>query len=151
MFGSTDVRSLDFEDAMERFATRRRGDLKAESVDAYRTRLGRALDAYLGYLADGRPPQLRQGTSRRPKAGTKEAARTQVRSEAQAAGHADSITSPAHILVDYPFPLQSGQMAYLRLPRKLEKSDAERIAAYVRTLVFEPLGELPPGRSEDQH
>ena len=151
MFGSTDIRGLDVDEAIDRFATRRRGDLKAESVDAYRARLRRALDAYLGYLAHGRPPQLRHGASRRPKAGTKETTLPRVRSEGQAAAHAEPITAPAQILVDYPFPLQSGQMAELRLPRKLEKLDAERIAAFVRTLVFEPVGELPSGRSEDQH
>jgi hypothetical protein len=39
-------------------------------------------------------------------------------------------------------------MAYLRLPRDLQKSDAERIATFVRSLVVEPTGERPRGGGE---
>lgn len=54
-------------------------------------------------------------------------------------GHAPDVTGS---LIDYPFPLRSGQVAHLRLPMKLEKSDADRLGAFIRTLVYEPQLEL---------
>ena len=41
-------------------------------------------------------------------------------------------------LLDYPFPLSTGDLAHLRLPRGLTARDADRIGAFVKTLVFEP-------------
>ena len=44
-------------------------------------------------------------------------------------------------LLDFPFPLSTGDLAHLRLPRGLTVRDAERIGAFVRTLAFEPASE----------
>lgn len=46
-------------------------------------------------------------------------------------------------LIDYPFPLRSGQVANLRLPKRLEKKDSERLGAFLETLVLEPQREIP--------
>jgi hypothetical protein len=51
-------------------------------------------------------------------------------------------------LIDYPFSLRSGQVAHLRLPMKLEKVDADRLGAFIRTLVFEPQLEIPAHTEE---
>jgi len=45
-------------------------------------------------------------------------------------------------LISYPFPLQSGAIANLRLPVRLDRADAERLVAFIQTLVIEPV-ELP--------
>jgi len=144
-WGSTDVQGLDLDEYIARFATMRRGDLKAESVDSYRSRVRRLLQAYLDYLEDGRPPQFRRGMNRRPKPEAKDP--TPPRSDGSTSRRGQDIasTSGQEPLVDYPFPLRSGQMAYLRLPRRVEKGDAERIASFVRSLVFEPIAELVAG------
>ena len=51
----------------------------------------------------------------------------------------------------YPFPLRSGQLAFVQLPLRMEKEDAKRLAAFVRTLVFAPQRELaaPEETGED--
>jgi hypothetical protein len=51
-------------------------------------------------------------------------------------------------MIEYPFPLRNGQVGMVRLPMRLEKTDAERLASFVRTLVFEPQLELGPGRDD---
>jgi hypothetical protein len=51
-------------------------------------------------------------------------------------------------MVDYPFPLRSGQIAHVRLPARVEREDAERMSASLRTLVIDPRRELPPGEEE---
>ena len=53
-------------------------------------------------------------------------------------------------MIDYPFPLRSGSVATLRLPARLEKADAERLASFMRTLVFEPVLELTMGSSKEE-
>jgi hypothetical protein len=52
-------------------------------------------------------------------------------------------------LIDYPFPLRSGQVAYLKLPMRLDKADAERLGTFVRTLAFEPVLELTATTGEE--
>jgi hypothetical protein len=140
-YGAFEVTGLDLDEYMRRFENAvRGGSLKAESIAAYRARVRRALDAYEQFLEDGRPPQLRQGRPRRQRTsqnGGDETAREPARGEAPAPSAAS--------LVDYPFPLTSGEMAYLRLPKRLTKGDAERLGTFVRTLVLEPQLAIEPG------
>ena len=48
------------------------------------------------------------------------------------------VAATPNTLLDYPFPLSTGDLAHLRLPRRLATKDAERIGAFVKTLAFEP-------------
>ena len=134
----TDVRTIDLDEYLGRFETMERGNYKAESLASYGSRVRRAHEAYLAFLADGRTPQLRRGPQRQDG----ETPRPKTRSQAPPP---PSTSSTVADLIEYPFPLRSGQLAYVRLPKKLEKADAERIAAFVRTLVFEPVAELTTG------
>ena len=149
-FGGVDLRSLDIDDYLARFETMTRGKYKAESIAAYRARLRRALDAYLGYLETGQPPQLRAGVPKRrgASAGGTASGNGTTSPPLQSGGHGGTAAPPID-LVDYPFPLRSGQLAYVRLPRRLDRTDAERLAAFVRTLVFEPQKELAAGDAEE--
>jgi hypothetical protein len=52
-FGSLDIRSLDLDDLLSRFEVRALGDLKAESIGAYRNRFTRAVEAYREFLSSG--------------------------------------------------------------------------------------------------
>jgi hypothetical protein len=45
--------------------------------------------------------------------------------------------------MEYPFPLRGGQMAQLRLPTRLDKSDAERLCVFIRTLPMEEQAQIP--------
>ena len=140
---SKDVRGLDLGEYLTRFETMTRGQYKTQSLAAYRARLRRALEAYEAYLRDGRTPTPGQPRARRS------VEKTGGASAGLQGGGETSVTTPAApspvaSLVEYPFPLRSG-MAYLRLPRELDKGDAERLATFVRTLVFEPQRQLEKG------
>jgi hypothetical protein len=138
-YGTTDVRSIDLDEYLGRFENMERGRYKAESLASYGSRLRRAHEAYLAFLVDGRTPQLRRGPQRQ------DGERPRPRSKPETTTPSAPIAPSVADLVEYPFPLRSGQLAYVRLPKKLEKADAERIAAFVRTLVFEPIAELTTG------
>lgn len=146
-WGSLDLRGLDLNDYIRRFENMERGHYKAESIQSYGSRLRRAMEAYLAFLEDGRTPTLRQGPRRQNEQPNGKAAKDalpSVRSE----GRGTASASPIADLVEYPFPLRSGQLAYVRLPKRVEKDDAERLAAFVRTLVFEPQRQLPAGNDD---
>ena len=117
-YGSFDVQTFDPDDLMDRFERRFVGEYKTESLTSYRQRLKRAVGAYREFLENGN-------------------------------GNGESHTADVSgSLIDYPFPLRSGAVAHLRLPLKLEKADADRLGAFLRTLVFEPQLEIPEVTSE---
>ena len=144
-----DVRGLDLDEYMSRFETMTRGQYKAESIASYRARVKKALEAYEDYLRDGRTPTLRQSRPRRTSVEKSGGASAGLRGGGEAAVIAPAAPSPVANLVEYPFPVRSG-MAYLRLPRELDKTDAERLATFVRTLVFEPQLAIGDGNSEPE-
>lgn len=145
MYGDTDVRGLGLDEYLTRWETMERGNYKAESLQTYGSRLRRAHAAYLAYLENGTTPQLARRAPRRRE--TDERSTEPTQSQRNIGSGAAPTTAD---LVDYPFPLQSGQLAYVRLPRQLHRTDAERLAAFVRTLVFEPQGQLMPGKTEEE-
>jgi hypothetical protein len=148
-YGGVDVRGLDLADYLDRFETLARGDLKVESIDAYRRRFTKAVQTYLAFIQDGKPPTFRQGGgARRPKAETTTLPKAKSAGAGGATAAPIAAQPPGERMIDYPFPLGSGAIAMLRLPARLEKLDAERLAAYLRTLVLEPQKELTQGDGE---
>lgn len=146
-FGSVDVRNLDPDAYLDRFETMMVGQYKQESLIQYRNRFKRGLAAYLAYLSDkhipafGGPARKRRGDRPSPK------------SEPVGSTGATSAPIPpsaAERLIDYPFPLRSGQIAILRLPVGLDKTDAERMGAFIRTLVLDPQRELVRPRTDPE-
>lgn len=151
-FTSLDVRSLDMADYLDRWSNLALGtSLKRESVATYGTRFEKALTAYLEYLEHKRLPSIRRvGVRTRPKpaATTQPAAAKTTNGNGNGNGNGHSETEVSS-LIDYPFPLRSGQIAHLRLPIKLEKADADRLGAFIRTLAFEPLLGLTAGEQKE--
>lgn len=146
-FAGIDVRTLDAEEHLDRFANMVVGQYKHESLIQYRNRFKRGLAAYLTYLNDKQIPSFGGSTQKRG------AERAAGKSKASARRDAPALASPsipastAERLIDYPFPLRSGQIAILRLPVGLERIDAERMGAFIRTLVLDPQRELLAARS----
>lgn len=149
---TVDVRGMDLADYLSRFETKARsGDLKVESIQAYRRRFERAYEAYLAFLDSGRAPSF----TSRSRVSRQQAAEAKVTSgSASVTPKASGVASASEVardpMIEYPFPLRSGQVASLRLPVRFERQDAERLAAFVRTLVFDPLHELPRGPSDTE-
>ncbi len=135
---SVDLRTIDPDDYMGRFENLAGSRYSPDSLQAYRRRFSRGLELYRQYLDTGaanfKPPAGRAPRRRAtvPPGGGSGRAATPV---------ADNTGQPPQLvegLIDYPFPLRSGTMAHLYLPKQLEKEDAERMAAYLRALVLEP-------------
>jgi hypothetical protein len=146
-FGDFDVRTFDADEYMDRFQNRVPGKYKQESLVSYRQRLKRTVAAYREYLETGNVSAIRSSRTPRQRQAAKPTATTTkptVNGNGSGNGHGDAPQhDPARSLIDYPFPLRSGHVAHLRLPMQLEKVDADRLGAFIRTLVFEPQLEIP--------
>jgi hypothetical protein len=149
-FGSVDVQALDVDEYMTRFVNKSRGEYKPDSLTAYGNRFRKGVEAYRGYLADpmGWRPKLRSSSARHSSEGAANGRRAGSGTAAPAPPIPATIPgTPPPNLINYPFPLRSGQMAHLHLPSPLEKEDAERLTQFLRALVFERPAQLPPGES----
>ena len=132
--------------SLDRFETKARGDLKHVSILAYRRRFTRAHDAYITFLETGRPPSFRE---RGPRTRAETATSSRTVAAKQTASAPTAFAPSAERMIEYPFPLRSGQVAMLRLPVRFDKADADRMAAFIRTLVFDPILELTAGDADD--
>jgi hypothetical protein len=147
-FGELDVRDLDVDAHLDRFENMVVGQYKHESLVQYRNRFKRGLVAYVSYLTDKEIPSF--GGSRK-RSTDRSSGKTKPSSARTTPSPAAPIPpSTAERLIDYPFPLQSGQIAILRLPVRLEKTDAERMGAFIRTLVLDVQRELVRSAAEDE-
>jgi hypothetical protein len=147
-----DVRSLDIDDYLDRFQVKAisSGRYKPESIAAYRKRFTRLVEYYLNYLTSGAVPKLGVRS-------TATARRRQSADDRRAVASAEPIVAAPHEaaadgpgMISYPFPLESGGLANLRLPVRLSRTDAERLSAFIRTLVFEPQKQLTAAADVDE-
>jgi hypothetical protein len=159
-YESHDLQAFDADDFLNRFETKARGDYKQESLTAYRKRFERALAYYRAFLDDGSTPTFR--APRGPSPGKTDSKQirssnsTKAAKRSATAGSAHQIAEtpatphiPTPALIDYPFPLRGGQLAYVRLPRDLQKEDAQRMGAFLLTLAIDAPRELTPGTPEE--
>lgn len=144
---NVDVRSLDVEDVLERFENRFRTKYTSGSMSTYKTRFRQAVLMYLAWL-DKDPGWKSVVKSRRS---TSASARTRVANSARAAttGAAEAVQAPGDAdrqavpfvtsssLVKHRLPLRPDLLVQIELPVHLTKSDAERIASFVRSLAFD--------------
>jgi hypothetical protein len=127
---SVDLATIELDDYLTRFQTLAGAAYKAESVAAYKRRIRNAIDAHEHYVATGRPPSFRQGGKR------------SARGEKSGVdGTGKGVSDPATPsipsgsgLMEFPFPLAGGQVAQLRLPKRLRGDDVNRLSAFLRTL-----------------
>lgn len=153
-FAALDVQDLDVEEYLQRFFIAGRGEYKPDSLNAYANRFTKAVAAYRGYLKDpaGWRPLLR--SSPRRAADSPNSRRVPESAPAgpavpdAAAGPVAPVAPPAEGLIDYPFPLRSGQLAHLHLPSPLDKDDADRLTQFLRSLVFERPAQISSGSDE---
>ena len=123
------------------------------SVAAYRSRFSRIMDYYSNYLTSGAVPKVRlQGTApNRSRQRETEGPTQQVTAASPQEVSPEASDSPRTTgMISYPFPLQSGGIANLRLPVRLEQTDADRLGAFIRTLVYEPQKQLVQARTNQQ-
>lgn len=146
----TDIRTIDIQDYMNRFANLTMGRYSPESLTVYKSRVNKVLIWYKQFLDNpGWTPEIRR---RSPKNKTKayiSTSNTSIKSRRDTTPmplvdkiHQQPIDSmDTDNRVSYPYPLLNGELIYLSLPRKLTKQDAKRIAAFVEGVAIDESGE----------
>lgn len=142
-----DIRSVDVEDTLDRFENRFRTKYTSGSMSTYKTRFRQAVSMYLAWL-DKDPAWKSVVRSRRS---TSTASRTRVTNAGRGttSGPVDAVPTSGEAaaqeaplvatsdLVRYHLPLRPDLIVQIELPVNLTKSDAERVASFVRSLAFD--------------
>jgi hypothetical protein len=152
-WASTNIRELSIDRQLDRFTRLRASRYNATSLRTYENRFRAAINHYVRYLQD--PATFRANQPKVPR--TKSPEKIVGTGAAKRRGR-DTTPGPAPSppgkgeptdLVQYPFPLRSGVMAYLSLPRDLRRDESQRIAAFVASLAIDSWPDPTDSRGEN--
>jgi hypothetical protein len=135
-----DVAALDTEDVFSRFVNLKRNNFTPESLVTYKSRFTRGLNTFLDWSRNPAAFKPKAQSPRREKAAAtngSQAASGQPPTSSSIVGDAPPPSTGRTGLVDYPFPLRDGCLAYLKLPVDLTTTEVKRLAAYLNTLARE--------------
>lgn len=133
---SIDIRQLDPEEQVARFETLSGTDYTPGSLATYGTRFVRVVKMYLDYLespSSFKPPAQTRRTLSKPSVKENDTNNSHLEEKPTA-----KVTTPAPELIEYPFPLTTGEIAYLRLPRTFSLADVERLTSFIRSIAIDP-------------
>lgn len=143
-----DVRQVDVQAAVVQYNNRHPGELSAESLRVYESRVRGVIDSFVQFVTDPTGYKLPgKGASQKPrraearKNGEKQATATSKLPEADhhvvtpqtAIRAATTETSLA-----LPFPLRPTFLAQIVIPRDLTKDEAKRLAVFIDSLAHDP-------------
>lgn len=139
---STEVKGIDVEDYMARFANLTMGKYSSNSLTEYKSRVNKVIGWYIQFLdKPGWTPDI-QKRNRTPKASSPKTEQISVISPRSDDPRdvpqtmPSVVNAPGRIL--YPYPLLDGQLIHISLPIKLSKQDARRIGAFIESIAIEP-------------
>jgi hypothetical protein len=140
-----EIRNIDIDNYMNRFANMTQGQYNSNSLTDYRSRVNKVTSWYLEFLSKpGWTPDVKE---RKRKSSTTRPIGPAGHEVDAAAGELsnDNILSTEMVatppskanLVAFPFPLSDGTLATLYLPPIIAPNDARRMARFVETLVIQ--------------
>jgi hypothetical protein len=143
-----DTTSLDLDDLMPRFQKLAGDRYRVDSVEAYGRRVRNALEAHAHYLQNGKPPTFRQPSKRKSGAETPAKVPAKKSGPSPSSPPAGPPGGPEFFELEYP--LTTGRMVRLHVPKKMAKTDVDRLSAVLRTLQAEEQAQIPErtGNSE---
>lgn len=132
-----DIRHADIDDIVLRFHNRARGKMKDRSVDVYESRFRSSIETYIKWLNKDKDWIPAASRTRKP-ASSGGAAKRQVTSVVQKNESDSTELAPSGPgVITYPFPIRAGFQGKITLPENLTRREAERVAAFIKTLAVE--------------
>jgi hypothetical protein len=122
---------LDVDDYVKRFQTLAGSKYRAETITVYGRRIKNGIEAHAYYLENGKPPSFKRGATRKAEGEPIAPATASRVKKATAVSQA-----PGAEMWDLDYPLSSG-MVHMRLPKRMTKSDVDRLSTVLRTLQVE--------------
>ena len=145
-----DLTDLDLDEYLDRFRRAAGSEYMAETVTVYGRRIRNAIDAQLYYVENRKAPAFRSGTRKQENGDAKAKAKPRPKSPTTTATAATPAAATGD-LMEFPFPLRTGQIARFHLPAHgLDPKDADRISAFLRTLQYEEQKQLTEHTGEDE-
>lgn len=139
----TEVKGIDVEDYLSRFANLTMGKYSSDSLTVYKSRVNKVVNWYTQFLdKPGWTPDV-QRRNRAPKTETKKGQSIAVTESQTTAPYVapstpQSMASIANTSnrILYPYPLLDGQLVHISLPVRLLKEDAKRIGAFIESIAI---------------
>ncbi len=131
------IADLDVEDQLDQFSRKAGGKYSPGSLATYGQRFRDAVTDYAQFLAN---PTGYRGSKPRTRS---RATSGQIAASSGSRTRSSRATTPAPPasrdagLITYPFPLASGALGYVQLPRELTPADIERLCHFVRSLAID--------------
>ncbi len=140
-----DIRSVDVNDYIGRFANLTAGKYTAESLLVYKSRLNKAKNWYTNFLINPGWAPPKKTTLPTPRANGELTDAGEKKPTTQAVDMIDSkqeqkVAIP-NDLITYPFPLRAGKIVHLYLPIDLTLQEAKRLGKYLESLSVDNVGE----------
>lgn len=149
-WGNIDSRSIDLDDYFRRFKNLTMGNYDSSSYSTYRARISKALDWYGHFLQDpGWAPVVKERAKDKKKVKLDISPTIHIQdidsiSEAETipGSQIEQVASTNNYktsskLISFPFPMSNGIMSTLYLPQNISQKDADRLQAFIQTLVVE--------------
>jgi hypothetical protein len=136
---ANDVRQIDLDLVFQRFVNRNKVQASPKTLKVYKQRVGKSMSEFLAWRADPTHyrPTIGSRKSRADKPSTNtDAPRDTARASDRAEGTVVHSTQsqPAAGMLTIPFPLRPDFVVSIQVPRDLKLREADRLAAFVRTL-----------------
>lgn len=148
-FGSISLDGLDVDDYVRRFQTLAGSKYRAETIAVYGRRIKNAIEAQAYYIEHGKPPSFKRGGSRVKADGESPAAETRKpRAKPQTPALTGRGSQVSDDMWDFDYPLTTGRMVHMRLPKRMTKADVDRLSAVLRTLQAEEQAQIPERTGE---
>jgi hypothetical protein len=129
----TNISELNVEETLLRFQNLKKKDFRPQVLEEYKQRFRKAVRSYLEYLAN--PGNWKPSAQERPTAAQR-GSRARKDSSSPARGPALQVAlGHGANEMEYPFPLRSGVMARLVLPKDLTRDDVNRLSAFMSMLI----------------
>ena len=156
-WGEVDIKNIDVNDYMDRFANLTMGKYGTDSLIVYKSRVNRALGWYKKFLeAPGYAPEIgRRAKSVNPS--VKKITKTVIPKQTAPADNtpitkeqpsfmSDVANAPGRVL--YPYPLSDGEFIHISLPPKLSRKDANRISSFVQSIAIDEPLRIESGKTQ---
>lgn len=143
---AADVQQIDLDLLFQRYTNRNKLKVSPSTLATYKRRLGSAISEFVRYRQDPINYRPEIGSQRKGGDGgdsaTKKPRRTTKKKPSEVAPKEDvqqssmGMTSSTPMLT-IPFPLRPDFLASIQIPRDLRKTEAERLAAFIKTLAMD--------------
>jgi hypothetical protein len=136
-YEALDLRALDLDDFLRRFEIASRTKYKSDSLNAYKGRFKKAVEAYRLWLDQSPDWKGAAAPARASANGASHSSGSAKATVVRGRSGASAPPPPTPGTIDHTFPLRPGVYARLSLPEDMNSRDAKRLSVFISSLAFD--------------